>query len=248
MSRKPYSVRMTRGGIIASSAVAGGPLDRLLSAVPGARPLTRTCVQAANAPFARARLRKELARTHPPIRLEIGGHKPREGWIVTNVNAVARLYLDATRRWPFNDDTVEYVFSDNVIEHLTLQAGRAMLKEARRCLQPGGTIRIVTPDLRVHVDMYLSGVTALNNEASSHYRDLGLVVEHPIDLVRIPIASFGHHQGYLYDFDTLAAELERAGFTAPTRFDLGISDHAALSGLDIRSHEGGAQLAVEATA
>jgi SAM-dependent methyltransferase len=247
-SDEPYSYDVTRGGSIASSTGVGGALDRWLSAVPGVRPLVRTSVQIANAPFARARLRRELRRTHQPIRLEVGGHKPRDGWIVTNVNAVTKLYLDATKRWPLDDDTVEYVFSDNVIEHLTLQAGRAMLGEARRCLRPGGTIRIVTPDLRAHVDMYLSGDSALHNEASGHYRNLGLDVEHPIDLVRIPIASFGHHQGYLYDFDTLATELVRAGFTNPTRCELGTSDHAALSGLDSRSYEGGAQLAVEATA
>jgi predicted SAM-dependent methyltransferase len=204
-------------------------------------------VQAANAPFAKARLRKQLQRSGAPIWLEIGGHAPRDGWVVTNVNAVTRLYLDATRRWPLDDDSVEYVFSDNVIEHLTLDAGRAMLREARRCLQPGGVIRIVTPNLRAHVDMYLSGSAATGGEAARHYRDLGLVVEHPVDLVRIPIASFGHHQGYLYDFDTLATELMRAGFRAPAQFELGVSDHAALEGLDIRSNEGGAQLAVQAT-
>jgi SAM-dependent methyltransferase len=167
---------------------------------------------------------------------------------VTNVNAVTRFYLDATKRWPFEDDTLEYVYQDNVIEHLSLDAGRAMLKEAHRCLQPGGIIRIVTPDLRAHVEMYLSGEGALANEASVHYQSLGLVVEHPIDLVRIPIASFGHHEGYLYDFPTLETELLRAGFTGPARFELGVSGHDALRGLDIRSHEGGAQLAVEARA
>ena len=235
-------------GFVASSATVGGPLDRMLSAIPGARSLARSSVQTVNAPFAKARLRRELAQTHPPIRLEIGGHHAREGWVVTNVNAVARHYLDATKRWPLGDGSVEYVFSDNVIEHLTLQAGRAMLKEARRCLHSGGVIRIVTPDLRAHVDMYLAGGASLSSDSANHYQSLGLVVEHPIDLVRIPIASFGHHQGYLYDFDTLAAELERAGFTAPIRCEVGVSQHSALSDLDIRSHEGGAQMAVEATA
>jgi predicted SAM-dependent methyltransferase len=239
---------MTKGGVVLNSVAAGGPIDRLLSTVPGARPFARTFVQAVNAPFGKARLRKELAKTRLPLRLEIGGHKPREGWVVTNVNAVTRLYLDATSRWPLDDNTVEYVFSDNVIEHLTLDQGRAMLREAHRCMQPGATIRIVTPDLRGHVEMYLSGGTALQNEASTHYRNMGLVVEHPIDLVRIPIASFGHHQGYLYDFETLSTELESAGFTAPTRYELGSSGHEALAGIDIRNHEGGAQLAMEATA
>lgn len=245
---RTYSERMARGGIISNNIAAGGRLDRAISSIPGMRPLVRTSVQAANAPFAKARLRQELSRAPRPLWLEIGGHAPRDGWIITNVNAVTRLYLDATKRWPIEDDSVEYLFSDNVIEHLTLKAGRAMLAEARRCMKPGGVIRIVTPDLRAHVEMYLSGGGSLDNDASSHYRKLGLDVEYPIDLVRIPIASFGHHQGYLYDFETLSAELTRAGFTSPVQCKLGSSEHAALNGLDIRSHEGGAQLAVEATA
>lgn len=239
---------MPRGEYLSQAAVTGGPVDQLLSKVPGARSLARKGVQALNTPLAKARFRQALADADRPYRLEIGGHTPREGWIVTNVNAVTRLYLDATKRWPFADKSVEIVYSDNVIEHLTLEAGRAMLRESHRCLGPGGTIRIVTPDLRAHVEMYLSGEAAMTSAAALHYRDLGLEVEHPIDLVRIPIASFGHHQGYLYDFDTLAAELRRAGFSNVTRRALGTSDHSALQGLDIRGDEGGAQLAVEAVA
>lgn len=172
----------------------------------------------------------------------------RDGWIVTNVNAFTRLYLDATKPWPVDDGSVEYVYNDNVIEHLSLDAGRAMLTQAHRSLRPGGVIRIVTPDLRAHVRMYLDGEESMCNNVSAHYRQIGQVVEHPVDLVRIPVAAFGHHAGYLYDFETLAAELSRAGFTNPVRCELGDSEHPALAGLDLRSDEGGAQLAVEATA
>lgn len=244
----PMMVGMNWGGNITKHTAAGGVVDRRLSSIPGLRALVRTCVQTANTPVAKARLRRELKRIEPPIRLEIGGHEPRDGWLVTNVNAFASYYLDAVKPWPLDDNTVEYVFSDNVIEHLTLEAGRAMLIQAHRCLRPGGIIRVVTPDLRAHVEMYLAGGTALANNASTHYRNLGLVVEHPVDLVRIPVASFGHHQGYLYDFETLAAELVAAGFTNPTQCALGESSHTPLRGMDIRSYEGGAQLAVEATA
>ncbi len=96
--------------------------------------------------------------------------------------------------------------------------------------------------------MYLEGRSCLENEASRHYRDVGLVVEHPVDLVRVPIASFGHHEGYLYDFDTLASELERSGFTNVKLCDLGASAHIAMRDLDQRVHEGRAQMAVEAIA
>lgn len=228
--------------------LAGGRLDRWLSAVPGLRPATRILVQNANAPLARMRLRRELHQAQRPIQLEIGGRVPRSGWIVTNVSALTSLYLDATRRWPLEDSSVKYVYSDNVIEHLSLDAGRAMLAETHRCLVPGGTVRIVTPDLRAHVDMYLQGGSMLDEGAARHYRELGLTVEHPIDLLRVPIASFGHHLGYIYDFETLAAELMLAGFHNPIRCELGESAHSPLAGIDVRNHEGGAQLAVEATA
>jgi hypothetical protein len=201
-----------------------------------------------NAPVAKARLRRELARTQEPIKLEIGGHTPREGWLVTNVNAITRFYLDATKRWPLETASVEYVYSDNVIEHLTLRAGRQMLMEAHRCMRPGGIIRTVTPDLRAHVDMYLQGSAVLDNVVANHYRDIGLDVEYPVDLVRIPVAAFGHHAGYIHDFDTLAAELHRAGFRNVVRCELGESEHRAMRGIDLRGYEGEAQLAVEATA
>lgn len=223
-------------------------VNKWLSARPHLRGLVRSGVQRANAPVAKARLHRELSRVNAPIRLEIGGHNPRAGWLVTNVNAITRLYLDATRQWPMETNSVECIFSDNVIEHIPLDAARKMLLEAHRCLRPGGVIRTVTPDLRAHVDMYLAGEDVETNDVAKHYREIGMTVEYPVDLIRIPVAAFGHHAGYLYDFDTLAAELRRAGFTNVVRRELGQSDHDSLRNLDLRGHEGGAQLAVEATA
>jgi hypothetical protein len=165
--------------------------------------------------------------------------------VVTNVSAVTPLYLDATRRWPLEDDSVRFVFADNVIEHITLDAARTLLGEAHRCLQPGGVIRLVTPDIRRHVELYLSGAAGLDSAAAAHYRESGLVVEHPVDLVRVPIGSFGHHAGYVYDFDVLDLELKRAGFHSTTRCELGHSDHPGLDGLD-QGREGSSQIAVEA--
>ena len=60
---------------------------------------------------------------------------------MTNVNAVTRNFLDATTRWPLEDSSVSHVYADNVIEHITLDAGRAMLAEASGACSPGGVIR-----------------------------------------------------------------------------------------------------------
>ncbi len=214
---------------------------------PTLRKAVRAVVLAGNTPLARGRARRAIASAQRPFKLEIGGLTPREGWVITNVNAVTRNYLDATSTWPIEDGALSHVYSDNVIEHLPLDATRRMLREAHRCLQPGGVIRLVTPDVRAHVEMYLAGAPALDDAAARHYRDLGLVVEHPIDVLRIPIGAFGHHEGYVFDLETLTVELEAAGFTDVVRTATGESAHPELSGLDVRTSEGGAQLSVEAT-
>lgn len=213
---------------------------------PRLRAVARAAVLAVNTPLAKGRASRAISRLPLPIKLEVGGLTPRPGWLVTNVNAVTRNYLDATTTWPFDDGSLEVVYADNVIEHITLDQGRTMLSEAYRCLRPGGAIRLVTPDIRKHVELYLTGAESVTTAVGRSYRDLGLVVEHPVDLVRIPIASFGHHEGYLYDFATLEAELVRAGFGSATEYALGESPRTALSGLDKRVDEGGAQMAVEA--
>lgn len=206
----------------------------------------RSAVLLVNTPVARRRMAAAVAGLSGPARLEIGGTAPREGWLVTNVSATTRHYLDATAPWPFAAGALDVVYADNMIEHVPLEAGRAMLAEAFRCLRPGGVVRLVTPDLGKHVDLYLAGRTSVDGEVATFYRSLGLTVAHPGDLVRVPIASFGHHTGYLYDVAALCAELESAGFTQAREWPLTDSQHPDLRGLDKRTDEGGAQMAIEA--
>jgi hypothetical protein len=211
------------------------------------RGATRRALLAVNAPRAKARLQRAVRSAPEPVALEVGGRGPRPGWLVAGEEARASHRLDVTKRWPIDDGALSFVYADNIIEDMSLDAGRAFLAEAHRCLQPGGVIRLVTPDLRAHVDKYLAGSAPKGDPGAKVYEQMGLTVDHPIDWVRIPIASFGHHTGYLFDFDTLASELVRAGFTNVVHSTHGHSDHPELAGLDQRADEGGVQLAVEAT-
>lgn len=214
---------------------------------PRLRAVVRPVVLAANTPVARRRLRRTLAATPRPLRIELGGIDPREGWVVTNVSAVTPHFLDATTTWPVEEGAVGFVYSDNVIEHIPLQPGRALFREAHRALGDGGVIRFVTPDLRAHVERYLEGVPPKGDPEAQVYEEAGLTVDNPVDWVRIPIACFEHHLGYVYDFETLRHELEQAGFVDVERCELNESRHPELAGLDLRAAEGGAQMAVEAT-
>jgi predicted SAM-dependent methyltransferase len=211
------------------------------------RSVARTVVLNENRPVATARFRAAAKKWPRPIALEVGGLKPRDGWLIVNVNAVTKLYMDGTKPWPFEDASMSYVYADNMIEHVSLAGGRVFFAEAFRCLRPGGVIRLVTPDVRTHVEMYLAGGDVINTPLADEYRSLGVVIEHPIDLLRTPIGEFGHHSGYVYDFETLDAELQRAGFKPAKRCELMESDEAALRGLEERSAHGSLQMVVEAT-
>jgi len=213
---------------------------------PRVRAVVRGTVRAANRPIATARFRAAARRAERPIALEVGGLKRRDGWLMVNVNAVTPYYMDGTKPWIFEDGALSHVYADNMIEHVPLAGGRVFFAEAYRCLRPGGVIRLVTPDVRTHVELYLKGGDVVRSNLADEYRSLGVVIEHPIDMLRTPIGEFGHHIGYVYDFETLDAELQRAGFQPAVRRNLQESDDPKLRNLEERSAHGSLQMVVEA--
>jgi hypothetical protein len=213
---------------------------------PKVRRVVRAAVMTVNRPVATARFRAAARKAKRPIALEVGGLKKRAGWLMVNINAVTPYYMDGTKPWVFEDGSLSHVYADNMIEHVPLPGGRVFFAEAYRCLQPGGVIRLVTPDVRTHVEMYLKGDGIEKSPLADEYRSLGVVIEHPIDLLRTPIGEFGHHAGYVYDFETLDAELQRAGFKPAVRRNLQESDDPMLQGLEERPTHGSLQMVVEA--
>lgn len=63
-------------------------------------------------------------------------------------------YLDAAKRFPFDDDTFDNVFSGHMLEHLYRADAERCVREAYRVLKPGGVLRVVVPDLDVLVRAY----------------------------------------------------------------------------------------------
>lgn len=153
--------------------------------------------------------------------------------------------MDATATWPFPDASASHVYSDNVIEHLRMAPVRALLRQAHRVLQPGGTIRLVTPDVRRVVDLYLAD----DDETARHMARAsqgGYEVHHQVDLLRIVFQEAGHHLGYLWDEPSLSAELKAAGFTEIARYEVGQSNDPLLCSLETRDTP--IQLVLEAVA
>ena len=202
---------------------------------PSVKTGIKGAITAANRPMAVRRLRRLLASSEAPFRIELGTATfPHHGFIPTDRSWRARYWLDATKPWPVPPLSVSHVFGDNVIEHLSLPAARALLRHAHRAMAPGARMRLVTPDVEAFVRMY-SERGSLLRQFRDQSRQEGLFAEHDVRLLSSVFVDHGHSSGYLWDFDALTTEVARAGFTGIERCAVGVSDDPVLSGLDRRA-------------
>lgn len=189
----------------------------------------------ANRPVAAHRLTRLIDAGQPPFRVELGAHRSRrDGWIGTDIGWRSRYWLDATAPWPFPAGTVSHVYGDNMIEHVTLDQARRLLAAAARAMSPGGRLRLVTPDAERLCRVYLEGGELLDAHLDRNRRH-GHRVDHRISLLRTLFVECGHHLGFVWDFEALAAELAAAGFVAIERRPVGGSPDPVLRGLESRT-------------
>lgn len=210
----------------------------------------REALNAINRTLGRRRLQLRLREQEKVgTSLEISANETaRLGWIATDVAWRCKNYLDVTKAWPMDSDSINNIFSDNVIEHLSLDSNRFFFREAFRTLKTGGSIRLVTPNIGALVENYKTGLSN-NVELVNQLISEDYLIAHSVDLLRFAFQDDGHHSGYLWDQESLFMELDQAGFTGIRRYDLGVSENPEFTGTDSRVGLPIAEvmLAVEAT-
>lgn len=55
--------------------------------------------------------------------------------------------LDITKPLPFPDNSIDFIFNEHVLEHITQREGYSFFKECKRILKSGGVVRTATPSL-----------------------------------------------------------------------------------------------------
>ena len=177
----------------------------------------------------------------PVKRLQIGaGSSRRAGWLNTDIEpgGDGLAYLDATKRFPLEDGSLHYIFSEHVIEHLTFDEGKVMMAEAYRTLAPGGKMRISTPNLTRFIELFDKNPSA---EAKAYLEGKLAWHEWPKEpnpaaiILNLQMSSWGHK--FMYDRATLGGALMRAGFQNVQEFEENISNDANLR--DLEERDGG---------
>jgi predicted SAM-dependent methyltransferase len=145
----------------------------------------------------------------------------------------AVIHLDATRPFPFANDTFDFIFTEHMIEHVSYANGLAMLNECRRVLKENGTIRISTPDLRFLIDLYQDGKSDIKRryiEWSTGRFDEKVPFNDAVFVINNFVRAWGHL--FIYDEKVLRSSLEQSGFTSIRKCEVGKSQIRELRHLE----------------
>lgn len=150
------------------------------------------------------------------------------------------IYLDAAKRLPFPDSSLDALFTEHFIEHLPQTAVRPFLSEAHRVLKPGGVIRQSTPDLQALIEIYRDerSVVAQRTVLARHFRthgSQGRVAANGCQYVNDMFRLWGHQ--FLFDRDTMRDVLLAAGFEEPQWVEYGVSEVPYLSSVERHADE-----------
>lgn len=178
--------------------------------------------------------------THDTRKLQIGaGSNALAGWLNTTLYPfdAGMVFMDGTVPFPLPDNSMDYVFSEHVIEHVTFEQGMFMLKESFRVLKRGGRIRIATPDLAKIIALY----TTPDGDAQQSY------IRWIMDTFRPQVGEYnpahvinqsfhGWEHVFIYDQPTLKQAFEAAGFVDVTLCAPNQSADPQLKGIEQHGH------------
>ena len=92
-----------------------------------------------------------------------------KNWIHIDGGDYSHLHYKSITDLNFKDDTVDLIYSSHVIAYFDRSEIVEVLKEWRRVLKPGGTLRLATPDFGVMTHLYHKGKISLSDMVGPLY-------------------------------------------------------------------------------
>jgi predicted SAM-dependent methyltransferase len=159
-----------------------------------------------------------------------------DGWLNTDIckGFESVVYLDITQELPLPNNSVDYMTSEHLIEHINFIEGRVFLERCLRVLKTKGTIRITTPNLKTLLEIYGNN-TPEGKKYINYIIDQfvpGAPYNHDVFVINNAFRNWGHQ--FLYDASTLHNLLIEVGFVNITQLKPGFSDHPSLVDIDVR--------------
>ena len=163
-----------------------------------------------------------------------------DGWM--NVDLIPKsinvVYMDATKAFPFPSDSIDYIYTEHMIEHITFQEAKFMLTECCRVLKKGGKIRISTPDLAFLIDLYRINKSEIQQNYINFSVDRYLNNQIPNEDVYVInnfFKDWGHK--FIHDYKSLSFLLTTLGFDYVKKCNVMESDDINFQNLEQHGKE-----------
>lgn len=174
--------------------------------------------------------------SHQQKKLQIGAQgSPMNGWLNVDIlpKTTDTAYMDATKRFPFSNETFDYIFAEHMIEHITFDEAQLMLNECFRVLKKGGVIRLATPNLDNLPKLLQEPNDPKHRDYINFYVEKFYGASYPkIAALQINKLFYGFHHRFIHNIESLQYILEKAGFTTVNACQVGISQHNALNNIE----------------
>jgi SAM-dependent methyltransferase len=136
--------------------------------------------------------------------------------------------MNLARGLALPDASADHAYSSHFLEHLTRDEARRLLADCRRVLRPGGTLRLLVPDLVSIVERYEASRRDDPAGAAKVFHDATGFFDYPFPAEpwRWPlwVIRRRHNHSFLWDEASLRADMTAAGFTGVRRRTFGQSD------------------------
>ena len=144
-------------------------------------------------------------------------------------------YCNASRKIPFNNSSVDFIYTCHMLEHLDNEEAKVFFEESYRVLKPNCILRIVVPNFQLLIDNYI-----IDKNADSFIRNSHLVGEKPKSLLKkIQYILQGHGWHHQMFNENSIKSLKGYKFSSVNILKAGKTNVKFHSSLDLneRSHE-----------
>lgn len=186
--------------------------------------------------FLNRRAIKQLISDKNTIKLNLGcGANIKSDWI--NIDSGEQfgedsldLVYDLSKGLPFPDESVDFIYHEHLIEHLSKEEGKVFLRDCLRILKEGGIMRIACPDLKMIIRDYQGDKFMerewLNRIAVSYQG------KSKCELFNICMRDWGHK--YIYDIEEISMILDELNCVSIKECEVGVSKFSELNGMETR--------------
>lgn len=150
------------------------------------------------------------------VKIHIGCGKRNFGdsWFHIDGSNYPHISSHDITKIPFEDDEVDFIYASHVLEYFDREEVLDVLKEWKRCLRPGGVLRLAVPDFAAMATLYVRDGVPLDRFVGPIFGKWQMT----------PTQSIYHKT--VYDHVSLTSVLTSVGFKNVREWDWRTTEHA----------------------